>query len=178
MISETVTRRYVKALFEAAQATGQVAALAPYLTGLQDLWLSRDDLRATMLSPRLPVDKKRSVLMRLIGDGAPTLMQRFLGLLLDKRRIEVLAASGTIYDELQDEAAGVRHAHVVSAVPLSADQQQRLTETLSESLQAQIVVSSAVDPAVIGGLRVRVGDVLIDGTIRNRLEGLRKQLAG
>lgn len=178
MISETVTRRYVKALFGAAQASGQVAAVAPYLTGLQELWLAQDELRASMMSPRLPVEKKRSVLKRLIGDTAPTLVQRFVSLLLDKGRIEVLAGGGTIYNELQDEAAGVRHAHVLSAVPLSAEQQQRLIETLSQSLQAQIVISSAVDPDVIGGLRVRVGDVLIDGTIRRRLEGLRKQLAG
>lgn len=176
MISETVTRRYVKALFQAAAARGQSGALAPLLSGLQELWLERGDLRAALLSPRLPLERKRALLLRLVGGEAPELMQRFLVLLLEKRRIEVLTAAGTVYAELEDEANGVRHAQVTSAMELTPDQERRLAETLSRTLEAQIVLTPKVDPAVIGGLMVRVGDVLIDGTVRARLRAVRERL--
>lgn len=178
MISESVARRYVKALFQAAQEGGQADALAPLLQGLQSLYHGNDALRAALSNPRLPDANKRAVVLKLVGDNPPDLLERFVSLLLAKRRIEVLRHAGSVYQELLDEAAGVRHAQVVAAFPLGKEQEQQLADLLSRQLGAAITVESRVDPAVIGGLSVKVGDLLIDGTIRRRLEQLREKVTG
>lgn len=178
MISESVARRYIKSLFEVAREEKQADALAPVLQGLQSLYLERADLRAVLMNPRLPDARKRAVLLGLVGDNPPELLQRFLDLLLAKRRIDVLRYAGLVYQELLDEAAGVRHAQVVAAFPLDQAQERQLGEVLSRKLGATVTVESRVDPAVIGGLMVKVGDLLIDGTIRRRLEQLRDRVTG
>ena len=178
MISESIARRYVRAVFGVASDSGQAEALAPLLQGLEGLFRGHDDLRAMLSNPRLPDAKKHSVLLRLLGDEAPDLLQRFLTLLLDKRRIDVLRYAGSLYRELLDEAAGLRHARVVTALPLGAQQEQQLIEMLSRRLDCKITVESHVDPEVIGGVSVKVGDLLIDGTIRRRLEELRARVTG
>ncbi|MEI6499846.1 MAG: ATP synthase F1 subunit delta [Armatimonadota bacterium] len=178
MISESVARRYVKAVFGVASDSGQAEALAPLLQELEELFRGHDDLRAVLSNPRLPDARKQSLLLRLLGEDAPDLLQRFLTLLVDKRRIDVLRYAGSLYHELLDEAAGVRHARVVTALPLGAQQEQALVDVLSRQLDCTITVESRVDPEVIGGVSVRVGDLLIDGTLRRRLEELRVKVTG
>lgn len=178
MISEHIARRYVKALFEAAQSTGDAAALSPLLQQLQELFRDHQDLRTALTNPQLPDQKKRSLLAQVVGGDIPPLLQRFLTLLLAKRRLDVLEAAGTVYKELLDETAGVRHGQVITALPLSPDHQQRLTEALSRKFGGQVVLETVIDPAVIGGVAVRVGDVLIDGTLQRRLADLKERFAG
>lgn len=172
MISERIARRYVRALFGLAREAGLADQIAPELRGLQELYRSHSGLRNTLADPRLPQVKKREILRQVLGPQELPLLERFIGLLVDKRRLEVLHFAGDIFAELQDEAAGVRHASVVSALPLTDSQRGRLIETLSRLLQLQIVVTERVDANVIGGVSVKVGDLLIDGTIRSRLQGL------
>lgn len=168
----------MKALFQAAREDGQAEALAPLLQGLQALYHGHPELRAALMNPRLPDARKQAVLLGLVGDTPPDLLQRFLALLLAKRRVEVLRHAGSVYSELLDQAAGVRHAQVVAAFPLAAEQTQQLADLLSRQLGASVTIESRVDPAVIGGLSVKVGDLLIDGTIRRRLEQLRERVTG
>lgn len=178
MISESVARRYVKALFGVATDSGQAAALAPLLADLEALFRSHDGLRAALTNPRLPEVKKRAVLVQLLGGQTPDLLERFLTLLLAKRRIEVLRFAGSLYRELSEEAAGIRHARVTSALPLSAAQEQALAAVLARQLDCRITIQTQVDPEVIGGVAVKIGDLLIDGTIRRRLEEVRARVTG
>lgn len=178
MISESVARRYIKALFSVAGESGQGDVLGQLLPPLQELYRGHEGLRAVLNNPRLTDAKKHDVVLKLLGVPAPELLRRFLDLLLQKRRIGVLAHAGSIFTELQDEAAGVRHAAVVAALPMSETQEQRLAEVLSKHLGCRVITEVRVDPAVIGGVAVQVGDLLIDGTIRRRLEELRERFSG
>jgi len=172
MISERVARRYVKALFDLALEAGQADVVGPVLHDLQQLYHVHLKLRNALNDPRLAQDKKRALLLRLMGPDAPPLLQRFAALLAEKHRLGVLQHAGTIFARLQDEAAGIRHAEVRSALPLSEDQQFRLQDALSGLLGLTVVLTTQVDPAVIGGVSVKAGDMLIDGSIRGRLQGL------
>lgn len=178
MISETVATRYVKALLSVAAESGTAEGLAAPLRTLQALFLGHEELRAVLSNPRLPDERKRAVLLRVLGEDVPALLERFLDLLLRKRRLDVLAHAGSLYRELLDEAAGLQHAEVVTAFPLAPEDQERLAAALSARLQAQVLVEARVDPELIGGLAVKVGDVLVDGTISRRLREMRRRLSG
>lgn len=172
MTSERVARRYVKALFDLANEAGQADAVGVMLHDLQQLYHVHLKLRNALSDPRLPQDRKEALLLRLMGPEAPPVLQRFAALLADKHRLGVLQHAGTIFARLQDEAAGISQAEVRSALPLSEDQQFRLQEALSGLLGLEVVLTTQVDPAVIGGIAVKVGDLLIDGSVRGRLQGL------
>jgi len=176
MISERIARRYVKALFGLAVQTAAADAVGRELADLQGLYRASPDLRNALGNPRLPAAKKRDVLLRLLGEGPPPLLARFIDLLLDKRRLAVLHWAGSVFAELQDEAAGIRRGRVISALPLSEPQQERLKSALAQMLGVTVVLTAQVDPAVIGGVAVQVGDLMIDGTILQRLRGLQEQL--
>lgn len=176
MISERIARRYVRALFGLAGETGVANRIAPELRELQALYRSHSGLRNSMADPRLPQAKKREILRQLLGPDVPRLLIRFIDLLVNKRRLEVLHYAGDLFAQLQDEAAGIRHGHVVSALPLTESQRERLTGTLSRLLDLRVVLTEQVDPMVIGGVMVKVGDLLIDGTIRSRLRGVLGEL--
>lgn len=176
MLSERIARRYVRALFAQAAEEGLVDRIRPELAELQQLYREHTGLRNTLRDPHLPLEGKRDLLLKLLGEGIPPLLQRFIELLVQKRRLGVLHWAGDLFAELQDEAAGLRQARVVSAMPLTDEQQERLRTTLSRLLGLQIVLTAVVDPAVIGGIMVKVGDLVIDGSIRSRLQGLMTQL--
>jgi F-type H+-transporting ATPase subunit delta len=176
MISERIARRYVRALFGLAAQAAAAEALAGELADLQALYRASPDLQHVLGDPRLPAERKRGLLLHLIGEEAAPLLGRFLDLLLVKRRLDVLHYVGTIFAELQDEAAGIRRARVLSAAPLTDAHLARLRDALATMLDAQIVVSAQTDPDLIGGLHVRIGDLQIDGTIARRLDDIRELL--
>ncbi|MBU0608209.1 MAG: ATP synthase F1 subunit delta [Armatimonadetes bacterium] len=172
MISERIARRYVRALFDLAHEANQADEVGASLHDLQQIYHLHTKLRNALADPRLAPEKKRSLLRRLMGHHAPDLLLRFIDLLIEKHRLQVLHYAGTIFARLQDEAAGIQQAVVHTPLPLSEDQQFRLQDTLSNLLGLQIVLTTIVDPRVIGGICVRVGDLMIDGSIRGRLQGL------
>jgi len=172
MLSERIARRYVKALFDLASAAGQADEVGAILHDLEQVYHLHTKLRNALADPRLLPARKRNLLLALMGPHTPPLLARFADLLIEKHRLPVLRYAGTIFARLQDEAAGIRHAVVRSARPLSEDQQFRLQDVLSSLLDLQVVLTTQVDPDVIGGVSVKVGDLLIDGSIRGRLQGL------
>jgi F-type H+-transporting ATPase subunit delta len=172
MLGERVARRYVTALFDLANAAGQTDEIGALLHDLQQIYHLHAKLRNALADPRLSPAKKRSLLLALMGPHTPPLLERFADLLIEKHRLQVLHYAGVIFAQLQDEAAGIRHAVVRSALPLSEDQQFRLQDVLSKLLELQVVLTTQVDPTVIGGISVKVGDLLIDGSIQGRLQGL------
>ena len=175
MTSERVARRYVGALFGLASEAGLADEIGATLHELEHMVRLHLKLRNALSDPRLVPDKKHALLLRLMGPHTPPLLTRFMDLLIQKHRLELLQHAGTIFAHLQDEAAGIRQAHVLSALPLSEPQQFRLQEALSSLLGLKIVLTTVVDPAVIGGISVKVGDLLIDGSVRGRLQGLRQE---
>ena len=106
------------------------------------------------------------------------LSRRFLGLLLEKRRIEFVPQIAESYREILDSRRGIVHATVWSAQPLDPGTAKSLGEVLARRLGKEVKVSAEVDPTLIAGIRTQIGSVVIDGTVRGRLEGLRESLKG
>src|SRR5262249_13749432 len=121
--------------------------------------------------------EKRAVLEKLLPRVAPTPeVQRFVLLLLDRRRIVLLPAIARAYRDMTDAHLGRVRAQVTSAEPLAAPMLDRVRRSLEQRTGKQVIVETAVDPGLLGGIVARVGDLVLDGSVRTQLEDLRAKL--
>jgi F-type H+-transporting ATPase subunit delta len=174
---DPVARRYAQALTEEAQSQGaldvadaDVALLAETLEGSRDLQFA-------LTSPVVPAHKKRAVLDRLFGDNVSDLTLRFLRLLVEKQRDDQIPEILAAYRQLRDERTGTVEATVRTARPLSSSEAERLKGALEARSGKTVRMDLRVEPALIGGLVVRLGDVVYDRSVRHQLDSLRGQLA-
>jgi F-type H+-transporting ATPase subunit delta len=133
-------------------------------------------LRAFLLSPRVSPDQKNAVLGKAFQDRFPRLLVRYLQTLVSKGRHMLLPQIVAEYYNLLDEAEGRVHARVTVARAQSEADEAALTAQLSRALGKQVVPHVAVNPAILGGVIVKVGDTVMDGSVRRRLALLRGRL--
>jgi F-type H+-transporting ATPase subunit delta len=135
-------------------------------------------LRRFLLSPRVSPEQKNVVLGKAFQDRFPRLLVRYLQTLVSKGRHMLLPQIVTEYYSLLDEAEGRVHARVTVARVQSDADAVALTGQLSRALGKQVVPHVMVNPAILGGVIVKVGDTVMDGSVRRRLATLRTRLAG
>lgn len=174
---DPVARRYAQALTEEAQSTGQLEAVDADVALLASTLEGSRDLRNALTSPVVPAHKKTAVLDRLFGGEVSDLTGRFLGLLVEKQRDGQIPDILEAYRALRDERTGTVEATVRTARPLSADEADRLKRALEARSGKTVRMDLRVEPALIGGLVVRLGDVVYDRSVRHQLDTLRGQLA-
>jgi ATP synthase F1 delta subunit len=174
----TAARRYARALMDVsfASAEGDPGALRPELEAAAALLAERTDLSEALASPAVPVEAKRRLVEAVWRDTSP-LLRRLLTLLVERARVGLLAAIASTYADLWNAARGVLPAEAVSAVPLEADQLAAVERALGRAARRDVELTASVDPEVMGGLMVRMGGLVYDGTVRGRLRALRERLA-
>jgi len=176
VIERRIVRRYASALLAAASKAGEVDRVESDLGLVSYVLESSPALLDTLVSPVLPPEKKRQILAAIFEGKVSGITLAYLGLLVDKRREEAIRQTEAEYVLLANEARGVVEAEVTSATPLDEDQEARLVTKLGATTGKKIQLSSKVDSSVIGGLMVRMGDTVIDGSIRGQLAALRETL--
>lgn len=129
-----------------------------------------------LANPAIPGDRRATVLTELLGQRISGPVLNLIQLLLRRGRIEELPRVAAEFRRLDDERQGITHATATSAAALSPDEVRAITARLEQSTGGRIALDVEVDPSLLGGLVVRVGDRLIDGSVRGRLERLRNQL--
>jgi F-type H+-transporting ATPase subunit delta len=167
---------YAQAIFQIADAEGALEAVENELYRFGKAVEQQSQLRDALTDPALPAERKKAVIDDILGDRASKHTVSILGFLIDQGRTREL---GGIIDELARVAAERRQravAEVRSAIPLDDEHRRRLTEALERATGKKIELKVLVDPSVVGGLVARVGDQVIDGTIRRRLELARERL--
>lgn len=180
-MSFAVANQYAIALLDSAsrpgsglppEAThGQVQSFAAALK-------ASGDLRTVMLSPAVPFTQKRKLMSRLAAElGLHPLTRDFLLVVTRNRRLPLLAAIVQRIEALLDERHGVVRARVSSALPLDEPQRQRLEAVIARKTGKQVHCEYGSDPALIGGVAVRVGSSVLDGSVRGQLESLRRRLS-
>jgi F-type H+-transporting ATPase subunit delta len=170
-------RGYAQALFSVAEAEGVLDTVEDELFQFARTLERQPSLREALIDPTLPTDRKRAVLEDILGQRANPHTVSLLGFLLEQGRARDL---GSIVDELVSLAAERRQsavAEVRTAVRLDAARRERLAEALERATGKRIELRAVVDPAVVGGVVARVGDQVIDGSIRRRLELARERLS-
>ena len=173
---DPVARRYAQALYQEAEAQGHVDAVDDGVGQLKELFETSRELRVLFESPVYSAEQKGNVVEKLFAGRLPDLLTRFVRLLLDKQREGLFPEIVKAYRALRDEQLGVVEAHVKTAAPLGAVEMRRLEVTLGEKTGKQVRIRQSVVPELIGGLVVRLGDTVYDGSVRHQLEQMRDRL--
>ena len=174
---DAVSRRYAQALTEEAQQAHSLETVDADVELIAETLAESRDLRLALTSPVVPQDKKGAVLQRLFGDKLSDLSLQFLRLLVEKQRDGQIPDILDAYRTLRDERTGTVEATVRTAKPLSSVERDRLQAALEARAGARVRMRVEIDPDLIGGLVVRLGDTVYDRSVRHQLQLLRGQLA-
>jgi F-type H+-transporting ATPase subunit delta len=172
---DTAARRYAEAAFEVAMRDGTLERWRDELDLAASVAGDERALRV-LANPAISADRRASALVAMLGGRVSDPVLNLIRLLLRRGRIEQLPRVAAEFRRLDDDRQGITHATATSATALTPDEVRELTQRLEQSTGGRIALDVQVDPDLLGGLVVRVGDRLIDGSVRGRLERLRNQL--
>jgi F-type H+-transporting ATPase subunit delta len=167
---------YANALFEVAQVEGSLDAVEDELFQIARALETNDELRTTLTDAMIPVARRQTIIEDLLDNRASPVTVALVSFVVAAGRAHDLPA---IIDRLVQRAAQAKNkvvAEVRTAVPLTDDQRTRLAEALGAATGKSVEVKAIVDPSVLGGVVAQVGDTVIDGSIRHRLEQLRESI--
>lgn len=170
------TTAYAEALFAVAQAEGPLAEVEDELFRVAQVIRGNDELRDSLADPHIPVATRQQIIVDLLDGKATPATVSLVSLVVGTGRIRELPA---IVDELVARTAAEANkevAEVRSAIALTDDQKSRLADALGKATGKQVEVKVIVDPSIQGGIVTQVGDTVIDGSIRRRLDQLRNAL--
>lgn len=174
--SDLVAERYARALFLVVERRGEIFEALEALKRL--LALVRPDTRAGAFfrSPLVPLERKRALLRSEIASRVMPAVASFVDLMLRKKRLGLFTA---VVDEFEKQVRiwqGLQEAEAVSAVPLTEDELKRLHARLERATGLTIELKTRVDPALVGGMYVRIGDRIIDRSVKGLLQSLQDRL--
>ena len=172
---DSAPRRYADAAFEIALRDKAVETWRKELDAAAET-STAGELERVLANPAIPLDQRVAVAEKVFAELSKPVRNLVL-LLVRRNRIEQLPRVAAEFRRLDDRHNGLTHATATSAAPLEADEIKAVTARLEELTGGRIDLETAVDPSLLGGIVVRVGDRLIDGSVRGRLERLRNQLA-
>jgi len=176
-LAGSVSRRYARALFSIGVDRGSFEQLGQELDAVAALWTGSPELRQALENPVFPSAQKRAVLQSLlVRVEVSSDVQKFVLLLLERRRLPAVPSVARAYREMADVHTGRVRAHVTSAQPLAPAELERVRQSLARRTGKHVILEAAVDPALIGGVVARVGDLVLDGSVRTQLGMLREKL--
>jgi ATP synthase F1 delta subunit len=173
---EQVAQVYARALFEAASEGQVLDTVKEQLSQFADALAADRQLKVFFFSPYFSTAEKKRALGRAVTDADATFMN-FLEALLERNRITEVFRIRDRYDELWDVEMKVLPVEVTTAVPLDAATVASIGERIGEGTGNRIQLTTVVDPDVLGGIVLRVGNVVLDASISNKLTQLRKQIS-
>ncbi|NDY84181.1 F0F1 ATP synthase subunit delta [Orrella sp. NBD-18] len=173
----TIARPYAEALFAAAR--DEKAGLAAWAEQVQRLAevISVEDVRAAMVDPRLEDAQRVSVFLSLVQPAVDKPLQNFVTLLISNDRLVLLPQIVEQFHALKDEAEGVAQADITSAFPMTDEQVSELIKLLEPKFGLKLKPHVTVDATLIGGVRVNVGDQVLDTSVQAQLVRMRDTLA-
>jgi F-type H+-transporting ATPase subunit delta len=176
MAEESVSRRYAQALVNQALLAGGLETISKELGGVAQAIDGSPQLSAFLGNPLITRERKKSVIGEVFAKEAGASTMGFLNLLVDKRRIDLFSSVKSQFDEMVRAHNGIVFATATSAVALTPAQAASLEKALEARTGKDIELTTAVDPSLMGGILVRIGDTVLDGTVKGKLERLREQL--
>ena len=167
---------FATAMLEVARVSGQLSGVEDDLFRFARTFEGSDDLRMALTDPQLPIERRISVIEQLMGDKALQTSTALVSMVVATGQSAELPAIVGRFVELAASERDREVAEVRSAIPLDDAQIARLAEALGKATGKTVEVKVIVDPTVLGGIVARVGDTVIDGTVRHRIEEMKEQL--
>jgi F-type H+-transporting ATPase subunit delta len=175
MYGSVVAERYASALFEVAKKRGVQEEIDGNL-GLAKGLFEDGNLRKFLGSPKVGVEEKMGLLRRALEGVVNPIVFNLFELLLDRKRVEHLPEISLVFTSILEESKGIERAEVRTAIPLDKEIERQLQDTLEKMIGKSVLLEKHVDSSLIGGVLVRMGDQLLDGTVRTRLRDMREEL--
>ncbi len=179
MKNALLAKRYAKALFAVGQEENALDEYATSLKEFATMLADNPELDDALSNPMYPLDAREGVMAEVVkAADLSTIMGNFLNLIVQKRRADVLGDIAEMFQILVDEENNTAQGTVVSATELSAEMQAKVQETLEKITGKQVTLTTQVDESIIGGMIAKVGDLVMDGSIKTQLEELKESIKG
>jgi F-type H+-transporting ATPase subunit delta len=173
---QEIAQVYARSLFEVASEQGKLDTVRDQLAAFSDALAQSRELQTFFFSPYFATDEKTDGLHRTV-EGADETVMNFLELLLENHRMPVVFRVRRSFDHLWEEANQLLPVQITSAVELDRSVADRIGDEIGRQTGRRVELTSTVDPDVIGGIVLRVGNSILDASVRTRLDALRKQVA-
>jgi F-type H+-transporting ATPase subunit delta len=174
--NETIARNYAGTLFDLAQRNEGLEVFAGGMDLVVGLLDQNPNFRTFLETPRIADGDKKELLKKVFDTALPRPLLNFLQVTVDKRRQRLLGAIGEEFHSLLDEHLGRAHVTVTLARTMDSAGLEELSEKLSALLGKEAIPHVRVNPAILGGVHLKTGDTVYDGTLRRRIKQLRRQL--
>ena len=172
---QEIAQVYARSLFEVAKEHDKLDVVREQLGEVADAIAEQHDLQVFFFSPYFSTDEKVQGLGRALPDADESVLN-FLGLLIEKHRMPTLFRIRREFEALWEEENRLLPVQVTSAIELDESTVRQIGDAIGEQTGRRIELTSEVDPGILGGIVLRVGNSILDASIRNRLEKLRKQV--
>ncbi len=175
---KSASLQYANALADIALAQGAAEPTAGQLSDFGTSYTQSAELRTFLASPAVTIEAKHAVIEKIIAWlGASRILRNFLFIIADSHRTQLIPEIIASFQQVLRQRQGIAEAEIFSAVELSAAQKTEFAKTLTRLTGKKIETKYSLDPALIGGAVVRIGDTIYDGSLRNRLNEMRTWLA-
>jgi F-type H+-transporting ATPase subunit delta len=174
-----LAKRYAKALFAVSQEEGTSEAYRETLNVLGDFLEKYPEAIDALTNLLYPMELKEKVMSHLISElQADQFMSNFLNLVVQKKRADILPEIASQFQALVDADQNVSRGTLVTALEISGDLQEKVQQALENITGKKVILMAQIDPAIIGGIVAKVGDLVMDGSIKTQLAGLNESIKG
>ncbi|WP_300089014.1 F0F1 ATP synthase subunit delta [uncultured Nitrosomonas sp.] len=167
----TIARPYAEALFKLAKGNGSLFSWSEMLQVMSAI-TRENQVRELINNPQISSQKMCEIILSISGKKVNEIGERFLTLVTENQRLEILPQICELFEQLKAQHEGVLEAEVVSAFPLESGQQEKLVSILESKFKRKVKVGVSVNNELIGGVRIKIGDQVIDSSVHGKLEAM------
>lgn len=177
-MAELVAKRYAEALFSLCKEENSLDEIHDEFSAIATVISKENELITFMISPQFKQDEKKQMLESIFGGKVSETLLNFFKLLIDKGRFGMVNEIFDLFHKFYYQEKGIESTIVYSVVPIKEEAMATLKAKLENQLQKQIVIENKIDKTLVGGIMLRIGDKIIDGSIKRRMEFLKDDLLG
>ncbi|OGR00741.1 MAG: ATP synthase F1 subunit delta [Deltaproteobacteria bacterium RIFOXYD12_FULL_55_16] len=179
MKNTVIAKRYAKALFAVGKEGNAFAEFSKTLEAMAELFVGMPEVADALTNPLYPVEAREKVMEHLlVSMQVSQVMGNFFKLLVQKKRANILPDIAAVFQAMVDADNNMCQGTVISAMELTPELRAKVRATLEKITGHQVVLTAQVDPSIIGGIVAKVGDLVLDGSIRSQLAGLKESIKG
>jgi len=167
----TIARPYAEAVFKLAKGSDSLLSWSEMLRVLSAI-TQESQVRELINNPQISSQKLREIILGISGKKVNELGERFITLLIENQRLEVLPQISELFEQLKAQHESVLEAEIVSAFPLESNQKEKLVSILESKFKRKVKVGVSVNNELIGGVRIKIGDQVIDSSVHGKLEAM------